>query len=257
MKTIEINKINDNIKKWKRVEFKEPNITESCFISTWWDVIWFYLKWKDVPDKLRKIAQLVNNELLSERVPKTTMSRVSYDKYWNVLMVSQFSAIIWAVKPSPFKQRYIPWLSHLHLVKSAEKYIKLKYAFASECEKMIKDLTPKLYENQKKLLEWQKIKIWNLFTSWIDNFNWAVNTHIDWWNIRWANNIIYFKRKNSTGWNLHIPEYWWIVESADDSVVFYPAYLHIHWVDNIIPNKHWWYRNSLVLYPLNIKYNKK
>jgi len=254
MKTIEINKINDNVKKWKRVENKEPNINESCLISSWWQVVWFYVKWDDVPKRLRDIATLMNNELLSERVPKTLMSRIYYDKQWNEIRLDQFSAIIWAVQPSPFKKRYVPWLSHLHLVESAKKYIKLKYIFAKECEKLIKKITPELYEKQKELLKSQKIKIWNLFTSWIDNFNWAVNTHIDWWNIKWANNIIYFKRKNSEGWNLHIPEYWWVVDCEDNSLVYYPAYAHIHWVDNIIPTKIWWYRNSLVLYPLNIKY---
>jgi len=252
---LEIKKVKVGVKKNQPVETIEPNITESCLLSENNKIVWFYLRWEDVPERVRKLATLFNNELLSKNVPKSIMNRVAYDKMWNEILLPQFSAIIWWTKPSPFKCRYIPWLSHLHLVKSAEKYIKLKYMFASECEKMIKEITPELYEKQYNLLKSQKIKIWNLWTSWIDNFNWSVNTHIDWWNIKWANNIIYFKRKNSTWWNLHIPEYGWVVDSANDSLVFYPAYAHIHWVDKITPTDKWGYRNSLVLYPLNIKYD--
>jgi hypothetical protein len=47
----------------------------------------------------------------------------------------------------------------VHLQKKAEKYIKLMYLFAKECEILIKKLTPNLYEEQKKVLQNQKIKI--------------------------------------------------------------------------------------------------
>lgn len=255
MKTLNIKKTKEWVKKNEPVEVIEPNITESCYLVEDWEVIWFYLAPEDVPQRIKKIATLVNNELLSPRVPKSMMNRVFYDKLWNAIRLKQFSAIIWAVPESPFKRRYKPWLSHLHLEKTADKYIKLKYLFAQECEKLVKEISPELYERQKELLKSQKIKIANLWTSWIDNFNWSVNTHMDGWNIKWANNIIYFKRKNSTWWNLHIPEYEWVVNSANDSLVFYPAYKHIHAVDKITPLEDWWYRNSIVLYPLNIKYD--
>jgi len=252
---LKIKKVKEWVKKNKSVATIEPNIVSSCLLSENDEIIGFYLKWDDVPERVRKLWTMINNELLSKRVPKSIMSRVAYDKKWNEIILKQFSAIIWWTKPSPFKQRYIPWLAHLHLVTSAEKYIKLKYLFAKECEQMIRELTPHLYTRQKELLKNQKIKIGNLWTSWIDNFNWSVNTHMDWWNIKGANNIIYFKRKNSIWWNLHIPEYWGVVDSANDSLVFYPAYKHIHWVDAIVPLKEWGYRNSIVLYPLNIKYD--
>jgi hypothetical protein len=115
-------------------------------------------------------------------------------------------------------------------------------------------LTPNLYEEQKKVLQNQKIKIWNLWTSSIANYNTAAKTHIDWANIIWANNIIYFKRENAKWWHLCLPEYWAVINSQNDALVFYPAYRNIHWVTEIEPTKIWWYRNSLVLYPLNIKY---
>lgn len=238
------------------MEVTEPNITESCIFEDEDGIVWFYLDPSDVPERLRKIATLANNELLSENVPKIMMDRILLKKEGQEVAdtTPQFSTIIWAVKPENFKKRYLPGLSHVHLVKSAEKYIKLMTLFALECEKVIKDITPELYEKQKILLQAQEIKIGNLWTSSIANFNGACNSHLDGANIKGANNIIYFKRKNSTGWNLHVPEYGGVVNSANDSLVYYPAYKHIHAVDMITPTEKWGYRNSLVLYPLKINY---
>lgn len=111
------------------------------------------------------------------------------------------------------------------------------YLFAEECEKLIKELTPDLYERQKELMKDQKIKIGNLWTSSIANFNGACNTHLDGANVKGANNIIYFKRRNAEGGNLHVPEYGAVIDSANDSFVFYPAYKHIHGVDDITPTE--------------------
>lgn len=254
MKTIELNnpkKIEKNI----QPQITEPNVTEDCIFIDWTGKeIWFYLK--NPPEKIKKIAHLMNKELMSDRVPKKVMNRVWFEN-WERKMLDQYSCIIWAVKPEIFKRRYVPSYSHVHLCKSAEKYIQLVYLFAEECEKLIKELTPELYEEQKKLLESQEIKIWSLFTSSIANCNFAARTHIDWWNIQWANNIIYYKRENSIWWNLHVPWYDAVIDSCDDSLLFYPAWRDIHWVEEIIPTKSGWYRNSIVLYPLNIKYRQQ
>ena len=252
MKIAKVKKVTKT-KIWIRCDVKEPNVTESCLIEEDWEVIGFYLTPEDVPQEVKTLATMMNNELLSDRVPKNLAARVDYVD-WVRTATNQFSTIIWAVKPEPFKRRYKPWLSHVHMIPSTKKYIQLAYLWADACERMVKKLTPELYERQKELLKWQKIKIGNLWTSSIANFNWAVNTHLDWANIKGANNIIYFKRNNCKHGNLHVPDYWLVIDSRHDSLVFYPAYKHTHWVDDIHPTKDGWYRNSIVLYPLDIKY---
>lgn len=240
-------------KKNRTPEMAEPNVVEDCFFKDEkWKIIWFYLK--KAPERLRKIANLANKELHSKNVPKNVMSRVWYEDGIEKRL-EQYSTIIWAVKPELIKRRYKPWLSHIHLEKKAERFIKLMYIFAQECEKLIQELTPELYEEQKKLLKNQKLKIWSLWTSSISNFNTAAKTHIDGANIKWANNIIYFKRENAEGGHLHLPEYDAVINSSDDALVFYPAWKSLHGVSEIKPTKKGWYRNSLVLYPLNIKYD--
>lgn len=255
MKTLKLNRIAD-VGRNVRMENLEPNITESCLFEDEDGIVGFYISAKDMPERLKKIATLANNELLSKNVPKTMMSRIlkKEEGQEKADTTPQFSTIIGAVKPEAFKKRYVPGLSHVHLHKPAERYIKLMTLFAEECEKLIKEVTPDLYEKQKELLKDQQIKIGNLWTSSIANFNGACNTHLDGANIKGANNIIYFKRANSEGGNLHVPDYGGVVDSANDSLVFYPAYKHIHGVCDIKPLKEGGYRNSLVLYPLRIKY---
>lgn len=75
MKTIKISKIRD-VEKGIRCEVTPPNVTESCLLEDEDGICGFYLSQKDIPERLRKIATLANNELLSERVPKTMMSRI-------------------------------------------------------------------------------------------------------------------------------------------------------------------------------------
>lgn len=232
-----------------------PNVTESCmFVDENGKPFWFYLR--EVPEKLKKIAGLLNKELNSKNVPKDTMNRIWYEN-WKRYSIKQYSTIVWAVRPDGTKRRYKPWLCHTHLIKSMDTYIKLVYLFAKECEELIKSISPELYQEQLELMKPQEIKIGNLWTSCISNFNSAAKTHTDGVNVKWANNIIYYKRENSTGWNLHLPWYDIVVDSADDSLLFYPAWKSMHGVEEITPTKTWGYRNSLVLYPLDISYDTK
>lgn len=254
MKTVVLGKEKES-KKNVQPPVTKPNIVDSCiFVDEEWKHIWFYLR--EVPEKLRKIATLANKELMSNNVPKKVMNRIWYED-WKYQRLKQFSAIIWAVKPEATKRRYVPSVSHLHLDKWASNYIKLMYLFAEECEKLIMSISPELYKEQFELLKGQKIKIWNLWTSWISNCNWAAMTHKDGANIRWTCNMIYYKRENSIWWNLHLPWYWVVIESKDDSLLFYPAWKSMHGVEEITPTKTWGYRNSLVLYPLDISYDTK
>ena len=122
-----------------------------------------------------------------------------------------------------------------------------------EGEKIIKLLTPKIYERQKEIFkgiknEW---RFGNLFTSSISNFNISAPFHRDTGNIKGTVNIILTKRNNSKGGSLHVPDYDATFEQADNSMLVYPAWRNLHGVTPIIETRKGGYRNSLIFYPLN------
>jgi len=69
--------------------------------------------------------------------------------------------------------------------------------------------------------------------------------------VKGALNVIITKRKNSTGGNLYIPDYETTLNSADNSMLVYPAWRNMHGVTPIIPTHKGGYRNSLVWYALD------
>jgi len=62
--------------------------------------------------------------------------------------------------------------------------------------------------------------------------------------------VIITKRLNAKGGNLYVPDYGAVMDSADNSMLVYPAWKNIHAVTPIIPLHEGGYRNSLVFYPL-------
>jgi len=187
MKIIKLTNPKKSIKRNSPAPDVDPNVTEDCFFEKDGKVIWFYLK--KAPENIIKRANLSNQALRGDGVPKTVMSRVIYVNGVEQRL-KQYSTIIGWVAAANLKRRYQPGYSHVHLKKGAQTYIKLMYKLSSECEKLVKDLMPDQYEKQKKLLWKENIRIWNLFTSSIANYNTSANYHIDHGNITWANNII-------------------------------------------------------------------
>ena len=58
------------------------------------------------------------------------------------------------------------------------------------------------------------------------------------------------KKSNAKGGNVTVPDYNATVDSADNSMLVYPAWRNVHGVTPIIPIQEGGYRNSLVFYAL-------
>jgi hypothetical protein len=257
MKRIDLIPIEHNRKIGEACEYIEPNVTEDCIFYADGEPIGFYMK--QMPEKMRKLADLANAELRSKNVPKSQMDRKPTDgfdeekgvwKYKNV--VSQWSCILGGVPPKPHMRRPYPTQSSVHGVKSAQTFIKAMLLLAKESEILIKEILPKQYEQQIELFKdvSDKWKFGNLFTSSISNFNISAPFHRDTGNIVGAVNVIICKQKNAKGGDLHIPDYNATIGQVDNSILVYPAWRNVHGVTPIIPTHEGGYRNSLVFYPL-------
>jgi hypothetical protein len=114
-------------------------------------------------------------------------------------------------------------------------------------------LTPNIYEKQLQIIEEKVPSKWRfgrLFTSSISNFNIAAPYHRDAANLQGCVNVIIAKRSHAKGGNTTIPDYSATVDSADNSLLVYPAWRNVHGVTPIVPLREGGYRNSLVFYPL-------
>lgn len=260
MKRIDLIKVEHDTKIGQKCPYIEPNILEDCIFYEDGVAIGFYIK--QMPKKMCKLADLANAELRSERVPKTVMSRatVATKEAYDLLKtdksgkqrVDQYSTILGGIPPKAQFKRPYPNLSSVHSVKSAQTFIKAMLLLANESEQLIKEIMPKQYESQKKLFEQvnNKWKFGNLWTSSISNYNISAPFHRDTGNIVGAVNVIITKRLNSKGGNLHVPDYDATMDSANNSILVYPAWKNIHGVTPIIPTHEGGYRNSLIFYPL-------
>jgi len=261
MKTIKLKQVEHDVKIGKDCPYYEPNITEDCLLEVDGEIIGFYIS--DVSKYSNKLNQLIsisNKEFRSSNVPKQEMSRgpqgTKADKAQREKegknLVTQFSTILGSVAPKPHMRRPYPTISSVHRDKKANIFIKAMWAASVESEKIIKQLTPKIYETQLELFknvdkEW---RFGNMFTSSISNFNIAAAYHRDTGNIVGAVNVILTKRNNSIGGALNVPDYNVTFEQADNSMLVYPAWKNIHGVTPIIKSAQDGYRNSLIFYPL-------
>lgn len=257
MKRIDLIPVQHNVKIGDKCEFKEPNITEDCIFYDNGEPIGFYLT--KMPEKMCKLADLANAEFKSKRVPKSLMTRRTGDgidektgKYKYKNEVEQLSCIIGSCPPKPHMSRPYPTISSVHQNKTAQTFIKSMLILANESENLIKQILPKQYEQQIKLLKDvpNKWKFGNIFTSSISNYNISAPFHKDTKNIVGAVNVIICKKLNSKGGDLHVPDYNATIGQQDNSILVYPAWKNIHGVTPIIPTHEGGYRNSLVFYPL-------
>jgi hypothetical protein len=117
----------------------------------------------------------------------------------------------------------------------------------------MKQIAPDVYSKQLEIIQSnvpEKWRLGKLFTSSISNFNIAAPMHIDAGNIKGCANIILTKRQDSSGGNLHLPDYDATLDCCDNSMIVYPAWKSIHGVTPIVPSTDKGYRNSLIFYPL-------
>ena len=257
MKRIYLIKAEHNTKIGQECPYIEPNVTEDCIFYEDGVAIGFYIK--QMPENMCKLADLADSLLRSKDVPKSMLNRKPTDgwdeekqiwKYKNE--VSQWSCILGSVPPKAHMRRPYATRSSVHSVKTAKNFIKAMLLLANESEKLIKEILPEQHEAQKKLFEQvdKKWKFGNLWTSSISNYNISAPFHRDTGNIVGAVNVIITKRLNAKGGNLHVPDYGATMDSANNSILVYPAWKNIHGVTPIIPTHEGGYRNSLIFYPL-------
>lgn len=255
MKIIELKEVAHSVKVGDICPMIEPNITEDSIFTFENVPIGFYIS--DISkynERLSKLVTVANTELRSKKVPKSVMKRSSgfteKDKSKEVL---QYSTILGSVPPKPHMRRPYPTRSSVHGVKTAQTFVKAMLMVCKESEQLIKEITPNIYENQKKIIAENVSKNWRfgeLFTSSISNYNIAANFHRDNANLKGCVNVIITKRKNSTGGCTSVPDYGATVNSCDNSMLVYPAWRNVHGVTPIVPTHDGGYRNSLVFYPL-------
>jgi|TARA_R110000823_G_scaffold25716_1_gene75726 hypothetical protein len=255
MKKVELKQIDHSVKVGDVCGTIEPNVTEDSIFYFEGEPIGFYIA--DLSKNHAKAAQLADiadNELRSKRVPKSVMKRSSGFGDGNAdKEVLQYSTIIGSCPPKPHMRRPYASVSSVHNVKTAQTFIKAMLLLCLESEKIIKQIIPELYESQKKIISDNIDKKWrfgNLFTSSISNYNIPAPFHRDNGNLVGCANVIIAKRKNSTGGHTTVPDYGATVNSADNSMLVYPAWRNVHGVTPIIPTFEDGYRNTLVFYPL-------
>lgn len=259
MNIVELQLVPHSVKIGDKCPDLPPNITEDTIFTVDGEPIGFYLK--TIGDKLKGFIEIANAELLSDRVPKTEMSRGPQGNKAakraraeaGIELVTQFSAILGGVPPKPHMRRNYPTMSSVHQVKSAQTFVKAMLLACREAEETIKAITPAIYEKQLAIINEKvppKFRFGRLFTSSISNFNIAAAYHRDAANLEGCVNVIIAKRKNAKGGNTTVPDYAATVDSADNSMLVYPAWRNVHGVTPIVPLADGGYRNSLVFYPL-------
>jgi hypothetical protein len=247
---IELTQVEHGVKIGHLCGEKEPNITEDTLFTVDAEPIGFYIK--EVNSTLKNFVEIANNELLSDRVPKSVMRRSSGMRDAEA-EVEQYSTIIGSCPPKPHMKRPYPAISSVHQVKTAQTFVKAMLLACRESEKVIREVAPNIYDKQKKIIEEKvppKFRFGELFTSSISNFNIAAPFHRDAGNLEGCVNVIIAKKKNARGGNTTIPDYDATVDSRDNSMLVYPAWRNIHGVTPIVPLSENGYRNTLVFYPL-------
>jgi len=259
MKKFELKKINHSVKIGDMCGYIKPNVIEDCLFYDENQIVGFYIRdLKSYSKRMAQLADIADNELRSNSVPKSTMNRVKMlgiDSNGKGITerIEQYSTILGSVPPKPHMKRPYATISSVHNVKSAQPFVKAMLLLVNEAEALIKEITPEIYHTQRAIFEANVDPKWrfgNLFTSSISNYNIAAPFHRDAGNIEGCVNAIIAKRKNAIGGNTTVPDYGVTVDSCDNSMLVYPAWRNVHGVTPIVPTASGGYRNSLVFYPL-------
>lgn len=264
MKIIKLQQTEHNTRIGKDCPYIKPNITEDCLLQLDGEVIGFYIKdTKKYNKRLPDLISIANKEFRSDNVHKTPMDRSNVLQIQQqnpgmtrsqarALGTSQMSAILGSIPPKPQFKRNYATISSVHRDKKSQTFIKAMWGACLEAEKVVKKITPHLYERQVKLFEdvKDKWKFGTIYTGSISNFNISAPFHRDTGNIKGTVNIILTKRNNAKGGCLNVPDYNVTFEQADNSMLVYPAWKNVHGVTPIKLISEDGYRNSLIFYPL-------
>ena len=180
MQTLELKTIPHNTKIGDKCGDMPPNITESTIFTLDGVPVGFLLK--EMPDRLIKLINVANAEFLTDRVPKTEMSRgpqgnkaaKAKREAEGKVLVTQYSTILGSSAPKPHMRIPYPRISPVHEVKTAKTFVKAMLLACTEAEQVIKELTPNIYEAQEKIINEKvppRFRFGKLFTSSISNFN--------------------------------------------------------------------------------------
>lgn len=235
----------------------EPTVTESCILLDP-DGAQVGLFLKELPKDLINLVTIADQELRSDHVPKSTMDRKTLIGTINgknqYKVVSQYSAILGSIPPKPHMRRNYPSRSSLHASKTAEIFSKAMLMAGKNCMGLVNHYIPDVYNHHLAKVQERLPSKWrfaNHFSSTISNCNIAAPIHQDNANIKGAINLIITKRQNSTGGNLHVPDFDATFEQTNNSLLVYPAWRNRHGVTPIIPTHQGGYRNSHVWYALD------
>lgn len=261
-----MNKINmqyreHSIKVGERCLNKNPNIIEDTIFLLDNIPTGFYIK--SVNGKVRELLEIANKEFNSDNVPKTLLERSDVftavyskglsRKQAKATQTVQMSTILGSVAPKAHMRRPYPSTSAVHREDSARNFIKSMLMLSRESGQLIKKYLPEVYKKQKQVIKESVKKQWrfgDMFTSSISNYNISAPYHRDTGNLKDTVNAIFFKRYESIGGCLHLPDYDMTIACGDNSMLCYPAWKNVHGVTPIRPNIQGGYRNSLIFYPL-------
>jgi hypothetical protein len=256
MKTVELKKIAHGYKTGDHPKELPPTLFEDSLFVIDKQPIGFYLS--QLPQKAQKLADVADFELNSRRVPKSEMKRSSGLFGDEKKDVRQYSCIIGSIPPKPHMRRSYATKSSVHAVDSARTFVKAMIMLGRECLGSMQEIAPTIYQAHKEAIEERVPERWrfaDLFTSSISNYNIASPMHQDRLNVKGTVNCIITRRRNSTGGNLHVPDFGTTFNSANNSLLVYPAWRNMHGVTPIVPTHPGGYRNSLIWYALDAFYD--
>lgn len=255
MDTIHLTKQPHDCSKGKPPGHIKPNIANDCVMHEDGEVVGFFLR--QLPKKACALVDIANNELRSDRVPKSMMerkerigTRADGKGIYNV--IKQYSAIIGSIPPKPHMRRPYASRSSVHASPTSKNFVKAMTGLMRQCNAIYRDIMPQAYEQHRAAMQAvpAKWRFGELFTSSISNCNISAPYHIDHANLRPTCNFIITKRHRSTGGNLHVPDYDACFDQGSYSLLVYPAWRNMHGVTPIVPQQEGGYRNSLIFYSL-------
>jgi len=230
----------------------EPNVHDDCILVDP-DGTEIGLFIRELPVRLKTFVDIADAEILTKRVPKSEMRRSS--GLHNIAAeVKQYSTILGSCPPKPHMRRPYASRSSVHSVSSARTFVKAMNAAGSLAFEIISEITPSVAKHHYDKITARVPEKWRFskyFSSTISNCNIAAPIHQDHANVKGAVNIIITKRRNSTGGNLHVPDYNVTFNQIDGSMLVYPAWRNMHGVTPIKPIHPNGYRNSHVWYALD------
>ena len=235
----------------------KPTVTDSCILLDP-DGSQVGLFLKELPKELVNLVTIADQELRSDRVPKSVMDRktlIGTIKGKNQYrIVSQYSAILGSIPPKPHMRRNYPSRSSLHRERTAHTFTKAMLKAGKLAMGLVSHYIPDVHSHHIHCVNNRLPDKWRFashFSSTISNCNIAAPIHQDNANVKGAINLIITKRQNSTGGNLHVPDFDATFDQSNNSLLVYPAWRNRHGVTPIIPTHQGGYRNSHVWYALD------